>query len=114
MVAADRDDWSLRSLRRAPGGGKSGSDADVVEARFAEIAPGERVVQAVDFDSDDPAFGGTMTMTWSVTPVGAGTRVEFRADDVPSGISRRDHEAGMASSLANLAAYLAQETGPAQ
>src|SRR5262245_40865850 len=44
--------------------GKTTADADVVEARFVELVPGERVVQAVDFVSDDPAFHGTMTITW--------------------------------------------------
>jgi hypothetical protein len=63
-------------------------------------------VQAVDFVSDDPAYAGTMTMTWEVTAVDAGARVEIRADDVPDGISAEDHAAGLASSLANLAAYL--------
>jgi hypothetical protein len=47
-----------------------------------------------------------MTMTWQVTAVDAGARVEIRADDVPDGISAEDHAAGLASSLANLAAYL--------
>jgi hypothetical protein len=64
------------------------------------------VVQAVEFRSDDPAFAGTMTGTWSVTPVEGGTLVELRADDVPSGISAEDHAAGLASSLENLARYL--------
>ncbi len=32
----------------------------------------------------------------------------FRADGVPAGISEEDHAAGMASSLANLAAFTAQ------
>jgi hypothetical protein len=32
--------------------------------------------------------------------------VEIRTDDVPGGITAEDHAAGMASSLANLAAYL--------
>jgi hypothetical protein len=41
-----------------------------------------------------------------VTSVGAGTRVEFRADDVPPGISAEDHAAGLNSSLANLARYV--------
>ena len=63
-------------------------------------------MQAVDFVSDDPTYAGTMTMTWEVTPVDAGTRVEIRADDVPDGIAAEDHAAGLASSLANLAAYL--------
>ncbi|MET4428457.1 MULTISPECIES: SRPBCC domain-containing protein [unclassified Mycolicibacterium] len=57
-------------------------------------------------DSDDPAFAGTMTMTWSVTRVPEGTRVDMRADDVPPGISAEDHASGMNSSLSNLAAYL--------
>ncbi len=35
-------------------GGKSGVDSDVVEGRFVEIAPDDRVVQAIDFQSDDP------------------------------------------------------------
>lgn len=70
--------------------------------------PGVRVVQAVDFVSDDPTHAGTMTMTWEVTALDAGTRVDIRADDVPAGISAKDHAAGLASSLANLATYLEQ------
>ena len=88
------------------GSGKATPDSDVVEARFVEIVPGRRVVQAVDFVSDDPAFAGTMTMTWEVTPEGTGSRVDIRAEDVPPGISAEDHAVGLASSLANLAACL--------
>lgn len=87
-------------------GGKASADTDVVEARFVEVVPNGRVVQAVDFVAADPAFAGTMTMTWSVTAVNGGTRVDITADDVPDGISAEDHAAGLESSLANLAAYL--------
>jgi uncharacterized protein YndB with AHSA1/START domain len=86
--------------------GKTTADSDIVEARFVDIVPGVRVVQAVNFVSDDPAQAGTMTMTWEVTAVENGTRVEFRADDVPVGISADDHAAGLTSSLANLAEHL--------
>ena len=86
--------------------GKYSADSDVVEARFVEVAPDQRVVQAIDFVSDDPDLAGTMTMTWSVAVVDGGTRVEIRADDVPPGISAADHAQGMGSSLANLAAHL--------
>jgi uncharacterized protein YndB with AHSA1/START domain len=86
--------------------GKTAADSDVVEARFIDIVPGERVVQAVDFVSDDPAYSGTMIMSWEIERVEDGTRVAIRADDVPDGISAADHAAGMNSSLANLAAYL--------
>jgi uncharacterized protein YndB with AHSA1/START domain len=88
--------------------GKATADSDIVEVRYIDIVPGLRVVQAVDFVSDDPAFAGTMTMTWEVTAVDAGTRVDIRADGVPDGISAEDHAAGLNSSLAKLAAYLEQ------
>jgi uncharacterized protein YndB with AHSA1/START domain len=86
--------------------GKTTAASDVVEARFVDLVPGVRVVQAGDFISEDPAYAGTMTMTWELTPVEGGTRVEIRAENVPDGISAADHAAGFTSSLANLAAYL--------
>jgi uncharacterized protein YndB with AHSA1/START domain len=87
-------------------GAKSSADSDIVEARFVDLVRNDRVVQAVDFVSDDPAYAGTMTMTWAVHATADGTLVEFTADDVPDGISAEDHSAGMTSSLANLSAYL--------
>jgi uncharacterized protein YndB with AHSA1/START domain len=87
--------------------GKTGEGSDVVEVRFVELVPGEAVVETVDFVSDDPAYGGTMTMSWRLTPrPGGGCLVELRADDVPGGISQAEHLAGMSDSLRNLAAFL--------
>jgi uncharacterized protein YndB with AHSA1/START domain len=88
--------------------GKASADSDIVEARYVDIVPGVRVVQAVDFVSDDPAFAGTMTMTWEVTAVDGGTRVDITADKVPDGISAEDHATGLASSLVNLAEHVEQ------
>jgi uncharacterized protein YndB with AHSA1/START domain len=88
--------------------GKATAASDIVEARFVDIVPGVRVVQAVEFVSDDPAYAGTMIMTWEVTPADAGTRVDIVAEDVPDGISAEDHAAGLNSSLTKLAAYLTQ------
>jgi uncharacterized protein YndB with AHSA1/START domain len=90
--------------------GKTTTDSDIVEARFIDIVPGARVVQAVSFIADDPDLAGTMTMTWEVTATSDGTRVDIRADQVPDGISAEDHAAGLASSLTNLAAYV--QRGP--
>ena len=95
---------TYRDASGAPG--KATADSDIVEARFVDIIPGERVVQAVDFVSDDPAYAGTMTMTWEVTAVEAGTRVDIVAEDVPDRVSADDHAAGLASSLTKLAAYV--------
>jgi uncharacterized protein YndB with AHSA1/START domain len=121
MATPAGDERSVRALRRAvrrvvpartdlrgrsTARGKTTADSDVVEARFVDVVPGARVVQAVDFVSDDPDQAGTMTMTWEVAPVDAGTRVDLRADEVPVGISAEDHAVGLNSSLANLARYL--------
>lgn len=87
-------------------GGKATPESDIVEARHIEIVPDVRVVQAVDFVSDDPAFAGTMTMTWELAAVVEGTRVDITAGNVPNGISAEDHAEGLTSSLANLAQHL--------
>lgn len=86
--------------------GKSGADEDVVEGRFVELTPGVRVVQEVEFEAEDPSFAGVMRMTWEVIARGASAQVVFRAEDVPDGISSKDHIDGMTSSLRNLAALV--------
>ncbi|UDY35016.1 SRPBCC domain-containing protein [Dermatobacter hominis] len=96
----------LTYLDASTGAGKATADSDVVDVRFVELVEGERVVQAVDFPSDDPAFAGTMTMTFSVSPAVGGSLVEIVAADVPDGISAVDHAEGLTSSLVNLARHL--------
>jgi uncharacterized protein YndB with AHSA1/START domain len=97
----------LTYVDQATAAGKSSADSDIVEVRFVDVVPDDRIVQMVDFVSDDPAFAGTMTMTWSVRSVDGGTRVDIVAEDVPDGISADDHAAGLASSLEHLAHFLA-------
>jgi uncharacterized protein YndB with AHSA1/START domain len=86
--------------------GKSSQNTDVVDSRFVELVPDVRVVQLVDFLSDDPAFSGTMRMTWALEEVAGGTRVMISCENVPPGISIEDHETGLKSTLDNLATYL--------
>lgn len=88
------------------GVGKSGEDSDVAEVRFVVVEPG-RVVEEADFVSDDPRFAGTMTITWTIDKRETGSLVSVTAADVPVGIGKADHEVGLASTLANLAAHLA-------
>jgi len=90
----------------AAGAGKTTADADIFEGRFVELLPEEKIVEAVRFQSDDPAFAGTMTITTTLTPVCDGTKVTFTAEDVPAGISEADHRADMESTLRNLANFL--------
>jgi uncharacterized protein YndB with AHSA1/START domain len=91
-----------------PGGkGKTGARSDISAGRFLALEPGRRVVQSVGFETQDPQYAGEMIVTWSLEPAPGGTLVVVTAENVPGGISAADHEAGLASSLGNLARFLA-------
>lgn len=90
----------------AANAGKTTADADVFEGRFAELVPDARIVEVVRFHSEDPAFQGEMTLTTTLHPMPLGTEVTVLAENVPRGITAADHEAGIASSLENLARFV--------
>lgn len=98
----------LTYLDPADSPGKTSDATDVVDVGFAALEPPRRVVQRAVFSADDPSFAGTMTMTWDLAPAGDGTEVTVTATDVPPGIDQAVHEAGIASSLANLASFVSQ------
>lgn len=86
--------------------GKSSDNSDVAQGEFIELVPSKRIVQRIVFESEDPAFAEAMTMTWNLDEVPGGTKVTIVCENVPEGIRQDDHEAGMNSTLANLAAFL--------
>lgn len=88
------------------GAGKTNADEDVSEGTFVELVPNQRIVQRIQFESDDPAFAGAMQMTWEIAPFNDGVRVTFSATDVPEGISPEDHAVGLQSTLENLARFV--------
>ncbi|MCP4615440.1 MAG: SRPBCC family protein [Bradyrhizobium sp.] len=90
-----------------PNAGKTADDTDAVQGRFLELVPNQRIVQLVTFESDDPGFAGEMRMTWSLSPGDGGTKVSIVCENVPEGIRKEDHDAGLRSTLANLARYVA-------
>jgi hypothetical protein len=71
-----------------------------------QLVPGRRIWQSVEFESSDPTFAGEMTMTWSFDPASEGAMVTVTADNAPSDISKADHDAGLRSSLDNLAGFV--------
>jgi uncharacterized protein YndB with AHSA1/START domain len=90
--------------------GKSSEGSDLVEARFVDPALYKRIGLSVRFLSDDPQFSGPMTMTWRLERTPNGTLVTVVADNVPSGIGRVEHEPAIASTLANLADFVEQQS----
>lgn len=92
------------SQHSAPG--KTSENTDVVQGRFLELVLDERVVQSVEFVSENPSFAGVMTMTWSLASVPGGTEVTILCENVPAGIRQEEHDVGLRSTLANLAAFI--------
>lgn len=86
--------------------GKSGEGVDVFESQFVCLTPNREVTEAITFQSSDPAFAGTMTMSTRLLPVGDATEVSLIATGVPSGINQDDHLAGLTSTLDNLARFV--------
>lgn len=87
--------------------GKTAAREDRYTARFVELTPPTRIVQAIIFDTTDPAFAGEMLMTVTLAPKAGGTEVTILFENIPSGIRPEDNEAGTESSLAKLARYVA-------
>ncbi len=90
--------------------GKTTERTDVSTGHFLSLEPGRRIVQSVEFESADAALAGEMTMTWSFEVTPSGTRVTITAENVPSAISKVDHDEGLRSSLENLAKYVQNAT----
>jgi uncharacterized protein YndB with AHSA1/START domain len=85
--------------------GKTTEGSDEVEVRFLKLIASRRIEQVVEFDSEEPEFAGLMKMTWSFEGVDEGTEVTVRCEDVPDGIRPEDHQAGLTSTLENLAKF---------
>jgi uncharacterized protein YndB with AHSA1/START domain len=90
----------------AHGVGKTTGRTDVSTGRFLSLQPGKRIVQSVEFESNDDSVKGEMVMTWAFESVHGGTRVTVTAENVPPGVGKADHDAGLRASLENLARYL--------
>ena len=83
--------------------GKSTAHTDSYHGHFVKIVPDQQVVEVVEFETDDPALRGAMTMTTTLTDVDGGTKVVVMHDGIPDAIPAEDNETGTRMALANLA-----------
>jgi uncharacterized protein YndB with AHSA1/START domain len=86
--------------------GKTSEREDRYTARFVELTPPTRIVQAITFESADPAFAGEMTMAVTLEERDGGTEVTIVFENIPPGIRPEDNDAGTRSSLEKLARYV--------
>jgi uncharacterized protein YndB with AHSA1/START domain len=86
--------------------GKTSADTDTVQGRFVELIPSEKIVQIVEFESQQPEFAGEMTITATYADAPGGTEVTMLCENIPKGIRPGDNEMGCRESLQKLAALL--------
>jgi mutator protein MutT len=86
--------------------GKTTAQTDTYHGRFVELVPNERVVQVVEFETENPAMQGEMTITIELRDAEGGTELVATHDDLPPGLSPADNELGWRISLGKLAALL--------
>jgi uncharacterized protein YndB with AHSA1/START domain len=91
--------------------GKTSDKEDMVNVRFVELSPPHRIVEAVSFVSDDPAFFGEMTLTVTFEEVSGGTEVTLEFKNLPPGLRPEDNDAGARLSLEQLARRFEGQTG---
>jgi uncharacterized protein YndB with AHSA1/START domain len=89
--------------------GKTAAATDTYHGRFERLVPGERVVEVVEFETDDLALRGEMTITTTLADAGDGTDVSIVHEGLPDSVPAADNEAGTRMSLDNLARLV--ETG---
>jgi uncharacterized protein YndB with AHSA1/START domain len=83
--------------------GKTTAHTDTYHGRFVKLVPHEQVVEVMEFETDDDAMRGEMTMTFTLTEADGGTDILAVHDNLPPGVSPADNETGTRMALAKLA-----------
>ncbi|WP_019877227.1 SRPBCC domain-containing protein [Sporichthya polymorpha] len=86
--------------------GKTAGATDSFAGHFAELVPGQAVVQVVEFETEDPAMAGPMTIRYLLHERDGGTEVEGVHENLPPGVAPAENELGWRISLGKLAALL--------
>ncbi|MFG1705858.1 SRPBCC family protein [Nonomuraea sp. M3C6] len=83
--------------------GKSMAHTDTYHGHFVKLVPDEQVVEVLEFETVDPALGGEMKMTTTLTEVDGGTEVLIVHEGIPDIVPAADNETGTRLALENLA-----------
>jgi len=89
------------------GVGKTTAHTDTYSGYFAELVPDQKVVEVDEFETDDPALRGPMTITVMLADAAdGGTELVAVHEGLPSGVREEDNELGWTESLTRLAALV--------
>jgi uncharacterized protein YndB with AHSA1/START domain len=86
--------------------GKTAGRTDTYRGRFVRLVPNELVVEVDEFETDDPALAGPMTITIALSDADGGTELAATHEGLPEGVSPADNETGWREALARLAALV--------
>lgn len=86
--------------------GKTTAHTDTYHGHFVKLVPNEQVVEVMEFETDDAAMRGEMTVMFTLADAGGGTDVFAVHDNVPPGVSPADNEIGWRMALDKLAAFV--------
>jgi uncharacterized protein YndB with AHSA1/START domain len=91
--------------------GKSSAHTDTYHGTFEALVPGQRVVEVLQFETDDAQMQGEMRITTMLAAHPAGTRLTAIHEGLPPGVALEDNEVGWREALAKLSALLAEPGG---
>ncbi len=91
---------------KSTGTGKTTAHTDTYHGHFAKLVPNERVVEADEFETEDPALRGEMTIIITLADADGGTNLLAVHNGLPPGVSSADNETGWRMALAKLAAFV--------
>lgn len=86
--------------------GKTAARTDTYHGRLVRLVPNELIVEVDEFESDDPALRGEMTITISLSDAPGGTELVATHEGLPSAVSSADNETGWNMALDKLAALV--------
>lgn len=87
--------------------GKTTAHTDTYHGRFLALVPDEKIVESLEFETDDPALQGEMTITTTLVDADdGGTELHAIHDGLPPGVPPTDNATGWRESLARLAALV--------
>lgn len=83
--------------------GKTSAQTDSFHGRFVKLVPDAEVVEVVEFETNDPAMQGEMTITYTLTESGSGTDLVGLHENLPPGVQPAANELGWSMSIDKLA-----------
>ncbi|MGA7672959.1 MAG: SRPBCC family protein [Nitrolancea sp.] len=91
--------------------GKTTAHTDTYHGHFAKLVPNEQIIEIDEFESDDPALQGEMTITYTLVDADGGTDLFAVHAGLPAVVSPADNELGWQMSLRKLAALVEAAEG---